>query len=140
MKVERITPIEWTKFGAEAHLVCFGEKRDTQLDRIDFALLAADEKPLAYMTCKELDGESIYLQYGGAFPSAKDTFLAFKSYAAMLNRLKEMGYKRAGTYIENKNKVMLKFAMKAGWLITGVRTFEGDVLLEHQMNFSDMEV
>lgn len=137
MKVERITPAEWINFGPEAHLICFNEKRDAQDDRIDFALIAANDQPLAYMTCRELDAKTVYLQYGGAFPSAKDSVLSFRAYTAMLKALKDAGYLIAGTYIENKNKVMLKFAMKAGWFITGVRTFDGSVMLEHQMKLQE---
>lgn len=140
MKVERVTNGEWVRFGYNAHLICFNEKRDTQLDRIDFALLAVDEEPIAYMTCKELDGKTIYLQYGGAFPSAKGTIKSFFGYAAMLRQLKEYNYDTAGTYIENTNKTMLKFAAKAGWIITGIRTHEGSVLLEHRLKFKDLDV
>lgn len=139
MKVVALSPDEWQQMSAEAHLVCFGERRDPSMDRIDLVLMAVDEEPLAYMTIRELDSETAYLQYGGAFPSAKGTTTSFRSYMAMLEHLKMAGYKRAGTYIENTNKPMLKFAMKAGWTITGLRTFEGSVLLEHQMNFKDME-
>lgn len=137
MKVFEYTPDEWSSISEQAHSICFNEIRDPSLDRISFALLATDEnQPTAYMTCKELDSETIYLQYGGSFPSVKGTCGSYRSYLAMLNHLMTMGYKRAGTYIENTNTPMLKFALKAGWIITGIRTFNGSVLLEHQLNFS----
>lgn len=141
MTVLNISPVEWKGLAEDAHLVCFGERRDASLDRIDFALMTTDgEKPIAYMTCKELDGETVYLQYGGSFPESQGTTASFRSYMDMLGHLKSRGYKRAGTYIENTNRSMLKFALKAGWTITGLRTFEGAVLLEHQLKFEDMEV
>lgn len=141
MNVIGFSPEKWAEYSKEAHLLCFGEVRVVEMDRISFALLATDEeKPVAYMTIQELDGLTVYLQHGGSFPETRGSANSWRAYVSMLNHLKEMGYTRAGTYIENTNKPMLKFAMKAGWLITGIRTFEGSVLLEHQLKFEDMEV
>jgi hypothetical protein len=138
MIVNQLSPLQWSELAEEAHLLCFNEVRDCSMDRIDFALYTTDgNKPLAYMTCKELDSETIYLQYGGSFPETQGTANSFRAYNQMLFRLKELGYKRAGTYIENTNKPMLKFAMKAGWLITGLRNFENTLLLEHTIKFGD---
>ena len=46
-------------------------------------------------------------------------------------------YKRITTLIENKNTVMLKMAMKVGFRVIGVRNFQGSILLEHLLEFSD---
>lgn len=43
----------------------------------------------------------------------------------------EKDYKRITTYIENKNTPMLKFAMKIGFRITGIRNYKNEILLEH---------
>ena len=139
MKVLSYSKDEWKVLAADAHAICFHELRDPEMDRIDFALLAVDEeKPLAYMTVRELDAKSAYLQHGGSFDHTRGTANSYRSYLALLNALKEKNYTRAGTYIENTNTPMLKFAMKAGWLITGIRTFEGSILLEHQLQFKDI--
>ena len=141
MEVRMLSPDEWSEVSQEAHKICFDELKLAEYDRISFALMAVDEeKPLAYMTLQELDGLTVYLQHGGAFPGTRGSVNSYLAYVAMLKELKKLGYQRAGTYIENTNKPMLKMAMKAGWLITGIRTFEGSVLLEHQLKFSDMEV
>lgn len=138
MIVNQLSPSQWSELAEEAHLLCFNEVRDCSMDRIDFALYTTDgNKPLAYMTCKELDSETVYLQYGGSFPETQGTANSYRAYQAMLKSLPELGYKRAGTYIENTNQPMLKFAMKAGWLITGTRFFEGTLLLEHTIKFGD---
>jgi hypothetical protein len=88
------------------------------------------------MTLKEIDDETVYLQHGGSFrPNSVSSFSAYK---LMLNRLKEMGYKTGQTYIENTNTPMLKFALKCGWLITGVRIFGNSILTEQTLDFSTL--
>lgn len=135
MEVKRVSQQEWMKISSEAHELCFNERRDPSFERIDFALVVAmGSTPVAYMTCKELDAESIYMQYGGAFPSGRDTALSFRAYSSMIDYLSQ-NYVRGGTLIENTNTAMLKFAMKKGLLITGVRNFKGSILLEHCIEF-----
>jgi hypothetical protein len=91
MIVQRLDSAKWSDLSEEAHLLCFNEKRDTSMDRIDFALLTTDgEKPLAYMTCKELDAETVYLQYGGSFPETQGTANSFRAYNQMLFRQKSL--------------------------------------------------
>jgi hypothetical protein len=120
----------------DAHLICFNEKRDKSLDRLDFVLFAVTEhEPVAYMTCREHDADTIYLSHGGKLPSRQGTLGAFKAYVAMLRRLKTMRYKRALTLIENTNRDMLRSACKVGWIITGITARQGKILVEHTMEF-----
>lgn len=132
--VKKLTPKEWSEFSEMAHLIVFNEKRSKSMDRVDFALIVENEKgvPLTYATCKELDSETVYMQYGGAFPSSEKTTLVFKCYDLMINFLM-LSYKRIGTMIENKNKPMLKLAMKKNFIIVGMRNFHNSVLLEHML-------
>ena len=132
----RIDAKDWIEaFSENAHLAVFGEIKPKELDRIDFALLAIkDDRPVSYMTCREFDKESIYWQYGGTVDSFKDTIWSFKSYT-MFTEWHKKHYKRALTYIENDNTVMLKMAQKVGFRIIGVRNFKGSVLLEHLNEF-----
>jgi hypothetical protein len=137
--VERFNQTEWRELSSEAHMACFAETRPNSVDRIDFALMTADEVgPIAYMTLREIDSETVYLQYGGSF--RPNSVSSFRSYTIMLNRLKELGYKAGLTYIENTNTAMLKFALKVGWLITGVRTYKGLVLTEQSLNIENLNV
>ncbi|MNY47228.1 hypothetical protein D3C86_1824810 [compost metagenome] len=106
------------------------------MNRIDFALMTElDGVPLSYMTCREVDEETVYMAYGGSFPSAKNTALSFQSYQAFIEYLSTK-YKRATTLIENTNFPMLKFAMKEGLVITGLRNFKGSILLEHSIEWN----
>jgi hypothetical protein len=139
MKLEIFPSDEWKALAQNAHLACFGEIRDPAMNRIDYALMAADDgTPCAYMTCRELDSESVYMQYGGAFPGTKGTIKSLQSYAMFLRFLSEK-YKRGTTLIENTNHPMMKFAMKMGLNITGVRYFkengETKILLEHAIEW-----
>ena len=141
MKVEKFTKDEWCKFAEDAHLICFNEKIDPREQYFDFALMAVkDMEPQAYMTCRNTAKGVVYLQYGGAFPSSKGTTTSFVSYLAMLKALKDEGFVRGITYIENTNRSMLRFALKAGWIVTGVRCFDGSVLLEQTLRFENLEV
>lgn len=136
MNVQVIQKDDWKELSEKAHLIVFNEAKDSSIDRIDFAL--ATESPdgvlLNYVTCRELDKESLYWQYGGSFPSAKGTVLSYRAVKALLDYCK-MHYKRVSFYVENTNSAMLKMAMKCGFLITGVRNYKGSILLEHLLEF-----
>lgn len=129
--VEVLTPGEWASLSEKAHVICFNEKRYSYMDRIDFTLLGViDSEPVAYCTVRELDFESCYWQYGGAFPNVKDTVKSFAAYKKFADWCFENKYKRVSTYIANTNIVMLKMAFKVGFRIIGTRTFKGDILVE----------
>lgn len=131
MKVVVFSKAEFEPIAANAHLVCFGETTPKDFDRYDYALIVEDENgtPLCYSTIRELDADSCYMKHGGAFPSSKGTINSFLSYEKMIDFLKNK-YKNINTLIENKNTPMIKFAMKVGFLVTGVRNFKGCVLVE----------
>lgn len=139
MKVVKVTPEAWKDMGEMAHLLAFGKHLPIEKTRIDFALLVVDsnDKPMGYVTCKELDADTLYWQFGGAFPDTRDTVRTFPGYQAFVRFTKELGYKRIATYIENTNAVMLKMAAKVGYRIVGVRNFGGAVLLEHLLEFRE---
>lgn len=109
------------------------------MDRIDYALVCVNGRgiPMAYQTCKELDAESVYIQYGGAFPSNSpinrvETFRLFLEWYSKK-------YKRVSFLVENTNRAMLKLALKFDFLIIGVRVFKNYILLEHGLEFNKGE-
>lgn len=138
MRVVRISPEAWAPFSERAHLICFNEAKPASLDRISFALVVEDENemPMLYGACKEHDAESLYYQYGGAFPGTKGTIKSFRCFEAILAWAVDNGYRRVSFLVENTNEPMLKLAMRSGFLITGVRYFKGNVLLEHVKEFA----
>lgn len=138
MRVERFEKEAWKKFAESAHLICFKENRPLGLDRIDFALFAITDGgvPAGYITCRETDSESLYWQFGGAFPSVKGTIMSYRAYEDFVNWTKAR-YKRAYTLIENTNSAMLRMAWSVGFLIVGIKNFKGQILLEHLMEFEN---
>jgi len=138
IEVKVIPQEEWKPMSEIAHLAVFSEKRPWEYNRIDFALLAVDEKPLQYVTCRELDHETLYWQYGGAFPSCKGSPKSFEAYLEIIEACKKMGYKRITFLVENNNFSMLKFAMATGFMITGIKNFQGSILLEHIKEFTEV--
>jgi len=130
-EVKKISGDEWRLMAASAHLVCFNEKIEPDFNNIDFALLnVRGDAPLNYCTVRELDKESCYWQYGGAFPSSKGTVQSYLSYKRNAEWCLANGYKRVTTYIENTNLPMIKIALKVGFKIIGTRMFKGSVLVE----------
>jgi RimJ/RimL family protein N-acetyltransferase len=131
MEVKRISKEDWAMMSENAHLICFDEKRPSFMDRIDFALLnVRGDKPLSYCTVRELDAESCYWQYGGAFPNTKGSTTSYHSYRLFADWCFANGYDRITTYIENINTAMIKIALKVGFLIVGVRTFKNKIYAE----------
>ena len=117
---------------ADAHRVVFGEIKDPNQERLDFALAVADEEILlGYVNCREMETGVLYWGYGGALPSSKNTRKSWPAYCKMLEKTWELGYARIFTYIQNTNATMLKFAAKAGFLIVGTQTIGGETHVGH---------
>lgn len=124
----------------DLHKICFSEIKPKELERIDFALAIIDDEKnqmAAYTTCKELDGESLYFQYGGDFPEYRGKDLGKTFFHLFLNWIETTGYKRLGCLIENDNKGMLKIASQASMKIIGLRNYKGKILLEHGIEFGN---
>lgn len=120
---------EWSEM---AHKISFEEARPKEMDRIDFALLMINplnERPGGYCTVRELDRDSVYLQYGGSFPETEKTISVAVLYSAMIDWLRER-YQRVTTLVSNQNVGYLKLCMKYGFRIIGVRCFQNEVFVE----------
>lgn len=131
MKTLMFSADEWKNMAENAHRYCFAEIRPSDMDRISYALMGVDgEVPTGYVTVRELDSESVYWQYGGAFKSIEKSINVLKTYQGFINRTKEMGVKRISTYIQNTNLPMLKMAMHCGFRIIGTRTFKNEIFCE----------
>lgn len=136
LSVRQVDTKTWNQMSEQSHLICFNEKRERSLERIDYALLVIGEEtdlPMGYITVRECDGETVYWQHGGGFPGTIGIPI-FRTYEACIAWTKNR-YKRIYTQIENKNKRMLKMAMKVGFEIIGVKSFHQHVMLEHLLEF-----
>jgi len=131
----RRRPADWAIVAEDAHKAVFNEILLPEYDRIDYALLVIREEPpkegvpVAYMTLREFDKETVYMKHGGTFDPVRGTVFSMPCYVMMLNWLKET-HKRITTLVENTNTVYLKMALSVGFKVIGIRNFRGSVLLE----------
>jgi len=133
----RYTPEQWREYSEGAHAAVFGKNKPAERDRISYALLSVDEKTerlIGYVTVREHDHESVYWQFGGAFPALRNTTFPVRAYDEAI-RYQQRLSKRIGTYVENTNYPMLKMALKFGFLIVGTRNFNGNVLVDLTKEF-----
>lgn len=123
----------WAKEWAElSHQIVFDEKRPSEMNRIDFALVVVNgltNKPAGFCTVRELDSESVYWQYGGAFPETIGTIWVATCYQAFIDWCRGK-YKRITTLVSNENIAYLKLCMKYGFRIIGVRVFKDEIFVE----------
>ena len=132
--VHKVPKNVWAEIATETHRLVFGEEPPATQANMDFALVAQDtDKDLyvQYVTCRELDKETVYWGYGGVFPTYKNSLMAYRAYEALTEYAQKDGYKSIFTLIENTNERMLKFALKIGYKIIGVRHVNGCTMLEH---------
>lgn len=132
MTVDRLTPSEWKEIAALAHSAVFSKNLDPRnAELLSHALLLKEgDQIVAYLTAQQFDLESIYWKHGGALPPAKGRYSVRKGYLQLIESERQTGFKRIITYIENKNTPMMRLSADAGFLVTGVKTFEGHVLVE----------
>ena len=129
--VSKLTPAAWEQISENTHKYCFKEIRPADMDRISFALVAYfKDKPAGYVTCRELDAETLYWQYGGAFPTIEKSINTLKVYQALMDESFKQGFLRITTYIQNDNYPMLKLALHCGYKIIGVRNFKNEIFVE----------
>lgn len=133
----QISKDKWSELAEKAHLVVFNEIKKPELDRIDYALMVESDSgiPMQYATCRELDSESLYFQYGGSFPGTKGSIRSLRCMEKIIEWASFYGYRRISFLVENTNEAMLKLGMRCGFIICGIRNFKGLILLEHVKEF-----
>lgn len=126
-------PEKWAELSERAHLIVFNELKKPDMNRIDYALLVESKsgEPMFYAECRELAKDSLFWQYGGAFPGTKGTIVSVRCFEQLIEWAEFAGYTRISFLVENTNEAMLKLAMRMGFLITGIRMHKGGVFLEN---------
>ncbi len=129
--INRIEKDDWIKQeGWAAHASAFGTSRPDSLERFDYALVSMKgDKPTGYVTCIEMDSETLYWQIGGAFSSAQKSTVVVPCYKAMIDWCADK-YQRITTRIENDNISMLHLAQKMGFRVVGTWNFKNKIYLE----------
>ena len=129
-EIRRVSNIEWEKYADQAHFVAFGETNRSRLDRIDFCILVVCKGEVGgYITCKEMDSETCYIQYGAVFPNFAKSVYVSPGYLEMIRHLTDR-YQNVTTKVENTNFPMLKLAMKAGFTVVGTSKFKDKLFLD----------
>lgn len=109
----------------------FHGERSAKTERPDFAFLCTeDEKLKAFVTCIEMDSETLYWQFGGAFDQIKASTKVKRALLACLVESSVLGFKRVRFMVENKNFAMLKIAMHCGFLIVGTYFAKDKIFVE----------
>jgi hypothetical protein len=139
--IHKLKKEHWDEvYAKNAHEAVFAETYNPASSRADFALLVVRkdlDEPVLYATVQEVNGLSVTLEYGGSFPNHRGSPITFKAYEAILDMLRE-SYEQAYMMIRNDNRSMLKFALKKGFLVTGVSVgAQGALLLEHTLNLKE---
>ncbi len=130
ISITKITPEEWNEnFAKNAHLAMFKENIEEE-DDIDLALIGViGGQAAAYSTAKHLGQGALHLYYGGAFEPFRGTPELLQLYKmAIMEYMKISNYLR--TFVHQKNVKYLTLALREGFIVTGIRHFKGDVLLE----------
>lgn len=131
--IVKVHPEDWKSLSRNAHLASFAESYDGEdFERISFAVLMmrkGTQEIVGWATCREHDRDTLYLKTGGALRGAKTTSLSYSGYKQFIDWTSAK-YKRVVTLIENKNSDMLRMALKAGFLVIGVRVFQNRIYLE----------
>lgn len=130
--VTQVSSKAWIESMSEdAFKIAFGFDRPSSLERFDFALIAVDSANefSGFITCKEMDAETLYWQFGGSMPNYKKSISVFNGYMCFVNWARER-YKQVTTRIENGNTSMIKLALGVGFKIVGTYTFKDKIYLE----------
>lgn len=135
--VKRVEKDQWKELSVNAHIASFSELWDADIERISYALLMVqsdDDVVAGFATVQDIDAKTAYLQYGGVFERYKNTAVAFRGFHELIKFVQDR-YDKIITLVENKNFPMLKFYMKEGFLVTGIRYFKDRILLENTYEF-----
>ena len=130
MKIEYYTPENWSEVAADAHLAVFDEVVGQDFYAMDFALVAVHEKDCAaYATFHEQNANTVYMKHGGVFPKFRGTGLGRKILKLFVPTALE-SYYHLNCLVETTNTVFIKMLLDEGFLITGMRIFEGKNYIE----------
>jgi RimJ/RimL family protein N-acetyltransferase len=137
LEIVKLDAGQWDDICSSTLKYSFGYEWPKGKTRADFAIIVQDkttQTPYGYASIIELDSESVFLEHGGNFKSTISTSFTFRGYSMIIDYLKEK-YRNLSTRILNTNTAMLKMALKAGFIVTGVyRDHLGDLFVNLDIN------
>lgn len=122
----------WEMYAATANKELFGDMYPDEVYKdYDFVVLVTneDKDKVCYSTVKELDKETVYLNFGGTFSKFRGKGLTNECFNKIVSCLKDK-YKRLGLTCRTKNIPMIKVGLNEGFEIVGMRMVYGFVNLE----------
>jgi len=120
VKLEQVSPDQWSQLAEDAHLICYNEIRPKWMNTIDYALVVYDEEKIKmYATIIEMEKGVAHMQHGGAMPETKGTAVSFRAYKSIIMHLAEK-YEATVCNIENTNRNMLMIALKMDFIPVGI--------------------
>lgn len=130
MKAVHIEAQEWIEnFSIYAHRLGFNEERDKSRERISGAYLIVEDEPLGYATYIEMADFWAYVQFGAAFPSVRNSLVAFVGMKMIMDELKKK-YSLLTLSVKNNNISALKSFFKLGFLVVGFKSIYDDKYVE----------
>jgi hypothetical protein len=127
-----LRPDEWRVLAKLAYARVFGEGLEGGDEAISYAGLVVDDRtdtPQFYATVRELGESTLFVLFLGAFPSARNTRMAYAGFCALRDWALAR-YERLTGLIAHTNRPMLKLAAQAGGRIIGMRYASPTLLLE----------
>lgn len=130
LDVKKVSATDWAEISEVAHQIVFARVKPASHDRISYALLVTRaDAPVLYVTVREETHERVYWQFGGAFPTGRHSLVAWRAFQAII-RWQQARSSYITMLVENRNAAMLKGAIKAGFLVTGVKSYKRTILVE----------
>lgn len=131
MAITFYTKDDWRETAPLAHICVFDKVIGPDLERVDFALVVGDKQtPHGYITVKEHDGQTAYLQRGGLFEQVRGKGLSEPQFLECLDWFWGRGFTKVFFNVKNDNIPMIKLGLNTGFKISGMRQFKQELLLE----------
>lgn len=129
MKIHKLSSEQWKGLSKSAHMAVFNKVRPPEVDRSDFVyFVTEDDKPFGYISVKEMDSSTAYLQFGGVVPDKRGSVKTYKGFVSVLEELAE--YKNLTCFVENTNRVFIKMLLQLGFLVVGTRTLNKKIFVD----------
>lgn len=114
----------------KAYQVVFGGERPEGDLFSKYALIARDDEGalLGYATLREVDDKTVFIPFGGIMPGLRGE-KSLEISMAIRNFLFEQYTKITGV-VASENVAALSLGFKLGFRVVGMRTHEGQLLLE----------
>ena len=125
------------KFQSTAYQAVFcNDPSDQDPSLFDYALIGIDEEtdlPISYVTCKQLNAHTMFLEYGGVAPEYRNTPKSQSIFIEAIKYLQKAGAKIINFATTNDNVKMQILGLKAGFKCMGCYMDGSKLFLEYSL-------